>query len=63
MKRSNTHKIQITGTTLSPSMLAMYLDKLCWLRTARKIGDIETVNNTQLGRLNNQSLLITYIKL
>jgi len=63
MKRKNITTIQITGSTLSPQMLAIYLDKLCWLRSARKIGDIENVNNTQLGRLNMQAICITYKKL
>ena len=30
----------------------IYCDKILWLRKARRVGDIETVNNTQLGKLN-----------
>jgi hypothetical protein len=63
MAKKNVHIVKITGSTLPPKTLEVYLEKLCWLRTARKIGDIETVNNTQLGRLNNQSLLIQYTKI
>jgi len=31
--------------------LNIVLEKFCYMRTARNIGDIETVNHTQLGRL------------
>jgi hypothetical protein len=44
--------IKITGipNTIIPTKIL--LQKLCLLRTAEQIGDIETVNHTQLGRLN-----------
>lgn len=29
----------------------MYMEKVLWLRTARKIGDEETVNQTVLGKI------------
>lgn len=35
-------------------MLDKYLDETCFLRTARKVGDVEMVNNFQLGRLREQ---------
>ena len=35
-------------------MLERYLDQTCFLRTARKVGDEEVVNNFVLGRLNDQ---------
>lgn len=31
----------------------MYCDKVLMLRKARKVGDMEVVNNTVLGRLND----------
>lgn len=66
----NTTKIKVTGypkgwdgSIGSPIgegakeiQLATILNRLCYLRTARKIGDIETINNTQLGNLRNQSI-------
>lgn len=58
--RKNTTKIKITGSTLSESELFIRCEKLYGLRTARKIGDIETVNNTVLGKLNDNSLDIQY---
>ena len=59
--KNNTTKIEIIGHVNSGLPTAIVLDKLCHLRIARKIGDIETVNNTQLGNLNRQGIL--YIKL
>ena len=53
-------RIQITAIKSDiPSKIL--LQKLCLLRVAEKVGDIETVNNTQLGRLNFQN--VKYIKL
>jgi hypothetical protein len=34
----------------------MFLDKLCLLRTASKVGDIEVVNNTQLSKLKDNDV-------
>jgi hypothetical protein len=67
----NTYKIKITGypsTWLKGQIgypmdedsakrqLAIYLEKLCHMRNARKVGDIEVVNATQLGRLKDQNI-------
>lgn len=42
--------------------LKVMLQKICLLRTCEKIGDIETINNTQLGRLKDQNIGFTIIK-
>jgi hypothetical protein len=50
----NKTKIQITGNPSNfpcEKGLANCLERLCYLRFARKVGHIETVNNTQLGKL------------
>ena len=46
----NTTKIKITGYN-GDMPLNILFSKLCLLRTVKAIGDIETVNNTQLSRL------------
>lgn len=53
----NTTKIEITGHINNGMPTAIVLEKLCHLRVARKIGDIENVNNTQLGNLNRMGIL------
>jgi hypothetical protein len=57
---SNTTRIQIVSSPLSPQELAIHCEKLYMLRTARGIGAIETVNNTVLGKLNDNKLNIQY---
>ena len=57
----NLTKIKIIGHINNGIPTPTVLEKLCLMRTARTIGDIETVNNTQLGRLNQHGIL--YIKL
>ena len=57
----NKTKIQITGYN-GDLPLSKVLERLCLLRTARNIGDVETVNNTQLGRLREQSVEFSIIK-
>lgn len=56
----NTTKIEIIGHINNGMPTAIVLEKLCHLRTARKIGDIETVNNTQLANLKRMGIL--YLK-
>ena len=51
----NKTKIQITGYK-GDLPLPKVLERLCLLRTARNVGDVETVNNTQLGRLRDQQV-------
>ena len=46
----NTTKIKITGYS-GDIPLNILFSKLCLLRSVKAIGDIEVVNNTQLGRL------------
>lgn len=53
----NTTKIEIIGHINNGMPTAIVLEKLCHLRVARKIGDIESVNNTQLGNLNRMGIL------
>lgn len=48
----NLTKIQITAIN-SDIPNEIFMDKFLLLRTARKIGDVEIINNTQLGRLND----------
>lgn len=56
----NKIKIQITGSCLSDKRLAIVCEKIYLLRTARKIGDTEVINHTQLGRLKDNSLDIQF---
>jgi hypothetical protein len=46
----NTTKVKITNY-LGDIPIKIMLQKFCLLRYAEKIGDVETINNTQLGRL------------
>jgi len=57
-KRKSTNKVtvKITGVSDTDVPVKILLQKLCLLRTAEKIGDTETVNMTQLGRLNNYAV-------
>ena len=52
MPRTNKKRIRITGAPeASHGSLPVILEKLCHMRTARNIGDEETVNHTMLGWL------------
>jgi len=60
----NATKIKITGHTLTNDRsLSIFCEKILWLRTARKVGDTENVNNTVLGRLNDNSLMVQFEKM
>ena len=48
----NITKIQIISYS-GDTPLKIMLQKMCLLRSASKFGDIEIVNNTQLGRLRD----------
>ncbi len=50
-----TTKVQIISYS-GDIPLKIILQKMCLLRSASKIGDIEVVNNTQLGRLRNNQI-------
>jgi hypothetical protein len=47
--------VQITGFN-SAIPAKILLQKFCLLRTAEKVGDVETINHTQLGRLNHHGV-------
>ena len=54
--------IKITGMPPNSSIpFKILLEKFCLLRTAKSIGDIETVNYYQLSKLNYHN--IPYIKI
>ena len=62
----NKQKVRLSAFDQSRTDMPMsiYLERLCLLRTIRKVGDIETVNNTQLHRLNEvYDQILTYEKL
>jgi len=49
---ANKSIIKITGHPVNSSIpLQILLEKFCLLRTAKSIGDSETVNHYQLGKL------------
>lgn len=58
--KKNITKIKITSYS-GNLPLNVVLDRLCYLRTARKLNDIESVNNFQLGKLKQHN--VKYIKL
>jgi hypothetical protein len=60
-KRKNLTKIQILENPNTGIPTKIVLQKMCLLRSAEKAGDIEVVNNTQLGKLNYHG--ISYTKL
>jgi len=51
-------RIEELPTWCPPKML---LQKFCLLRTSENVGDIEVVNNTQLGRLIYHGVKFTKI--
>lgn len=57
---ANAMKHYITGEaapeSYSDRQLTVSLEKLVGLRTARKIGDIETINHTMLGKLRDSGI-------
>ena len=57
----NKATIQITGFPETGVPQIFLLQKLCLLRTASKVGDIETVNHYQLSRLNSYNVQYTKI--
>ena len=53
--KRNVTKVKITS--IPDGMPAkIILQKFCLMRNAEKVGDIESVNNTQLGRLRDQNV-------
>jgi hypothetical protein len=54
--KTNKTRIRITASDNPSIPIELILEKLCGLRNARKIGDVETVNNTQLGKLKEQRI-------
>lgn len=55
----NKVNIQITGLPETGVPTHILLQKFCLLRTALNVGDIETVNHYQLGRLNYHNVQYT----
>jgi hypothetical protein len=62
-KRKNLTKIQILEISDSTIPAKILLQKMCLLRFAEKAGDIEVVNNTQLGRLKQYNVLFAKLPL
>jgi hypothetical protein len=60
-RRTNKVTIKITGISDTDVPTRILLQKLCLLRTAEKVGDIETVNHYQLGKLNQNG--VQYVKI
>ena len=61
-KRTNKVTIEITGLPEDNHIPAkILLQQICLLRTSEKIGDTETVNHFQLGKLNQNS--VQYVKI
>lgn len=58
----NKTTIKITALPKSDIPYTILLQKLCLLRTDKKVGDTETVNNTQLGRLRDQGVTFEILK-
>lgn len=56
MKKRNVTRVRITAINVSwqGKMLDRYMDQTLLLRTARRVGDEENVNNCVLGRLNDR---------
>jgi hypothetical protein len=60
----NKTRIKIMGfSNINGIPNKILLQKFCLMRTAEKIGDIEVVNNTQLGRLNLHNVQFIKISL
>lgn len=59
---SNKHKIKIVSLPDSSVPAKILLQKFCLLRNAEKVGDIEVVNNTQLGRLKDNDVEYEILK-
>lgn len=59
---ANKHKIKIISLPNSSVPAKILLQKFCMLRTAEKIGDIEVINNTQLGRLKDNNVEYEILK-
>ena len=57
----NKTKVQIISYS-GDIPLKIMLQKMCLLRSASKIGDVEVVNNTQLGRLKDNHVLFEIIQ-
>ena len=61
-KRTNKVTIEITGLPEDNHIPAkILLQQICLLRTSEKIGDTETVNRFQLGKLNQNG--VQYVKI
>lgn len=64
MKR-NTVTVRITGYNQMAQCdkgMANVLERLCFMRTARKVGDTETINHFQLGKLKQFAVPYEVVK-
>jgi hypothetical protein len=55
-RRSNKVTVKITGIPTTDIPTKMLLQKFCLLRNAESVGDTETVNMTQLGKLKYHNI-------
>lgn len=60
MARVNKRTIRITRIENMGRNHELWCDKMLMLRTARQVGDVETVNHYVLGKLNENSRLVEY---
>lgn len=56
IRMENKTKIKITGKPPGDVPMKIVLQKFCLLRNAKQVGDIEVINNTQLGRLKDHNV-------
>ncbi len=54
--RSNKATVKITGLPATSFPAKILLQRLCLLRKSERVGDIETINMTQLGRLRDHNV-------
>lgn len=57
----NKTTVKILGIIESDIPLHIILEKFCLLRACKKVGDIETINNYQLGKLNFHGVIFETI--
>lgn len=58
--RTNKVTIRLTCVEEMGRSKELFFDKCLMLRTARNVGDIETINHTQLGALNRYPNSVKY---
>lgn len=58
----NKRKVVILGLPDKSVPDKIFLQRFCKLRSAEKIGDVEVINNTQLGYLKDQGVIFDIIE-